>query len=76
VSLSLPSFVCFGDSGGGIFIAVRDTHGHVKRAQGRLAANVSDGGIDCLSASNHNRLDTSAIQRWVHETIDEVLGHH
>ena len=37
-------------------------------------ANVSDGGIDCLSANTNARLDTKAVKRWIKETIREVLG--
>jgi hypothetical protein len=43
----LPSHVCFGDSGGGIFLNLPSHHG---KADERLVANVSDGGIDCLRA--------------------------
>jgi hypothetical protein len=54
---SLPSHVCSGDSGGGIFLRGADGE--------RLVANVSDGGRDCRSHNNNNRLDTRAIQRWI-----------
>ena len=37
-------------------------------------ANVSDGGIDCLSANTNARLDTKAVKKWIKETIREVLG--
>ena len=40
----------------------------------RLVANVSDGGIDCLSANTNARLDTEAVHSWIRETIKEVLG--
>jgi hypothetical protein len=70
---SLPSHVCFGDSGGGIF---RPAHPHGKKEDQRLVANVSDGGIDCLSANNNNRLDTPTIQKWIRQTIDDTLGKH
>ena len=59
---SLPSNVCFGDSGGPIFL------------DHRLVANVSDGGIDCLSANTNARLDTSKVQKWIRKTIKSVLG--
>jgi hypothetical protein len=54
---SLPSHVCSGDSGGGIFLRSADGD--------RLVANVSDGGRDCRSHNNNNRLDTRGIQRWI-----------
>ena len=54
---SIPSYVCFGDSGGGIFM------------NARLVANVSDGGKDCRRHNNNNRLDTRAIQKWIADTI-------
>jgi len=68
---SLPSYVCFGDSGGGIFIP---SHPNGKEAYTRLVANVSDGGIDWLSANDNDRLDTASIQKWIRKTIDEILG--
>jgi hypothetical protein len=67
----VPSHVCFGDSGGGIFV---DLHPHPPKADERLVANVSDGGIDCLSANNNNRLDTASVQRWIRQTIHDALG--
>ena len=62
---SLPRYVCHGDSGGAIFLESTDDarDGHV------LAANVSDGGKDCRSHNNNNRLDTAAIQDWIDTTI-------
>jgi hypothetical protein len=61
---SIPSYVCSGDSGGGIFL---------NRASGVanqqvLAANVSDGGPDCRRHNNNNRLDTHNIQKWISES--------
>jgi len=61
---SIPSYVCSGDSGGGIFLAERSS-----RAGGRLVANVSDGGQDCRRHNNNNRLDTHAIQNWIDDTV-------
>lgn len=58
---SLPSHVCSGDSGGGIFLRGADGE--------RLVASVSDGGRDCRSHNNNNRLDTRAIQRWMEEAL-------
>jgi hypothetical protein len=68
---SLPSNLCFGDSGGPIFM---DLHPGAQKENGPLVANVSDGGIDCLSANTNARLDTKAVRRWIKETIREVLG--
>jgi len=67
---SLPSNVCFGDSGAPIFL---DLHPAAQKENEPLVANVSDGGIDCLSANTNARLDTKAVQRWIKETIREVL---
>ena len=62
---SIPSYVCSGDSGGGIFLNPRPT---VANADA-LVANVSDGGLDCRRHNNNNRLDTRAIQGWINETL-------
>jgi len=61
---SIPSYVCLGDSGGGIFLTAG-----AGRAAERLVANVSDGGKDCRRHNNNNRLDTRAIQTWIDETV-------
>jgi hypothetical protein len=61
---SIPSYVCSGDSGGGIFLSEGST-----RAAERLVANVSDGGQDCRRHNNNNRLDTRSIQRWIEDTV-------
>jgi hypothetical protein len=61
---SVPSYVCSGDSGGGIFMTGRSS-----RAAERLVANVSDGGRDCRRHNNNNRLDTRAIQKWIDDTV-------
>ena len=67
---SIPSYVCSGDSGGGIF--VNPTPG---LATGEvLAANVSDGGLDCRRHNNNNRLDTRAIQNWITDTLRQHAG--
>lgn len=63
---SIPSYVCHGDSGGGIFLRPAADR---KNGEARLVANVSDGGLDCRRHNNNNRLDTPAIQRWMDETI-------
>jgi hypothetical protein len=61
---SIPSYVCFGDSGGGIFISARPGG-----TADTLVANVSDGGQDCRRHNNHIRLDTRAIQQWIDGAI-------
>ncbi|MGH7710288.1 MAG: hypothetical protein ACREOG_03340 [Gemmatimonadaceae bacterium] len=67
---SIPSYVCSGDSGGGIFLqpSRNATNGEV------LAANVSDGGRDCRRHNNNNRLDTRGIQNWINNTIRQQPG--
>ena len=59
---SIPSYVCSGDSGGGIFLTVAS-------AAPLLAASVSDGGPDCRRHNNNNRLDTRGIQNWINESL-------
>jgi hypothetical protein len=61
---SIPSYVCAGDSGGGIFLAAGSS-----RTAPRLVANVSDGGQDCRRHNNNNRLDTRAVQTWIDTTV-------
>jgi hypothetical protein len=61
---SIPSYVCSGDSGGGVFLNPRSG-----RTAERLVANVSDGGQDCRRHNNNNRLDTRAIQMWIDDTV-------
>jgi hypothetical protein len=61
---AIPSYVCFGDSGGGIFVAAPSG-----RAADVLVANVSDGGQDCRRHNNNNRLDTGAIQKWIDDAV-------
>ena len=63
---SIPSYVCHGDSGGGIFL---NEHPTKDRRAERLVANVSDGGSDCRRHNNNHRLDTAKVQRWIDETI-------
>ena len=65
---SIPSYVCSGDSGGGIFLKP------VADGAEELIANVSDGGLDCRRHNNNNRLDTRAIQTWIDDTIRQQLG--
>lgn len=66
----IPSYVCSGDSGGGIFLNARPTvaDGEV------LVANVSDGGLDCRRHNNNNRLDTRSIQDWITVTLRHGAG--
>lgn len=63
---SIPSYVCFGDSGGAIFLNVSPTR---SSDDDQLVANVSDGGRDCRRQNNNNRLDTPSIQRWIDDTM-------
>ena len=67
---SLPSYVCSGDSGGGIFL--HPTPRVVD--QDVLADSVSDGGLDCRRHNNNNRLDTRSIQQWISETLRQQPG--
>jgi hypothetical protein len=62
---SIPSYVCSGDSGGGIFLnlSARAANAEV------LAASVSDGGRDCRRHNNNNRLDTRSTQTWINDTV-------
>jgi hypothetical protein len=67
---SIPSYVCSGDSGGGIFLNPSSTE-----ANGDLlAANVSDGGRDCRRHNNNNRLETRSIQNWINDTLRQHPG--
>jgi len=67
---SIPSYVCSGDSGGGIFL------NRTPKVKGGevLAANVSDGGLDCRRHNNNNRLDTQGIQNWISNTSRQHPG--
>lgn len=65
---SIPSYVCSGDSGGGIFLSTAPGAAN----EDVLVANVSDGGLDCRRHNNNNRLDTRSIQSW----IENALGEH
>jgi hypothetical protein len=64
---SIPSYVCHGDSGGGIFLNARSN----ATDDDVLVANVSDGGQDCRRHNNNNRLDTGSIQNWINDTLRE-----
>jgi hypothetical protein len=65
---SVPSYVCSGDSGGGIFLPP----GPGLAAGDLLAANVSDGGRDCRRQNNNNRLDTRSTQSWITDTARQA----
>ena len=65
---SIPSFVCSGDSGGGIFLSAPGT------GRNELVANVSDGGHDCRRHNNNNRLDTRSVQSWIDNAVQSHLG--
>jgi hypothetical protein len=69
-SWTLPSQVCFGDSGGPTFLFRDPLSGPLDLA---LVAVASDGGIDCISRDDRARVDTSAVQQWITETIQELL---
>ena len=62
---SIPSYVCSGDSGGGIFPRPSPSvaGGEV------LVGHVSDGGRDCRRQNNNNRLDTRRIQNWINDAV-------
>jgi hypothetical protein len=62
---SIPSYVCSGDSGGGIFLSPVSGAAN----QEVLAGNVSDGGQDCRRHNNNNRLDTDGVQKWISENL-------
>lgn len=64
---AIPSYVCHGDSGGGIFLPNKSN----SRGDDRLVANVSDGGQDCRSHNNNNRLDTRSVQNWITASLRE-----
>jgi hypothetical protein len=67
---SIPSYVCSGDSGGGIFLNPSPTVAN----EDVLAANVSDGGRDCRRHNNNNRLDTRSIQNWINDMLRRHPG--
>jgi hypothetical protein len=70
-SWKLPSQVCFGDSGGPTFFNPRPASGPFDLA---LVAVASDGGIDCISRDDRARVDASAVQQWIIETIQVLLS--
>ena len=60
-SWSLPGIVCFGDSGAPTFF------------RARIVAVASDGG-DCYEHDYRARVDTTAAQDWIRQTIADVLS--
>jgi hypothetical protein len=67
---SLPSRVCYGDSGAPTFV----DDPREERAPRRLVAVVSDGGIDCANKDARVRVDTAAVQEWIARVILEEFG--
>ena len=67
---SIPSYVCSGDSGGGIFM----NPGSRALTEPVLVANVSDGGQDCRGHNNNNRLDTRSVQNWIATALRQHAG--
>jgi hypothetical protein len=67
---AIPSYVCSGDSGGGIFLnpGPNGPDGEV------LAANVSDGGRDCRR--HNNKRDTDSGSSDGHGRSLHRSGHH
>ena len=61
-SWSLPGIVCFGDSGAPTFF------------RARIVAVASDGDFVCYSRDDRARVDTTAAQDWIRQTIDAVIG--
>ena len=59
-SWSLPGIVCYGDSGAPTFFRTR------------IVAVASDGG-DCFERDDRARVDTTAAQDWIRQTIADVL---
>jgi hypothetical protein len=60
-SWSLPGIVCYGDSGAPTFF------------RARVVAVASDGG-DCYERDDRARVDTTAAQDWIRQTVADVLG--
>ena len=68
----LPGIICFGDSGAPTFFNDRPLAG---RSHERVVAVASDGGTSvCYSRDDRARVDTTAAQDWIHQTIAAVLG--
>jgi hypothetical protein len=69
-SWSLPGIVCYGDSGAPTFFY---DHPLAGRPRERVVAVGSDGGFVCYSRDDRARVDTTAAQDWIRETIAAVL---
>jgi len=70
-SWKLPNQVCFGDSGGPTFF---NAHPFTRPFDMSLVAVASDGGIDCISPDYRARVDTTAVQQWIRDTIHQHLS--
>jgi hypothetical protein len=71
-SWSLPGIICFGDSGAPTFFNDRPLAG---RSHESIVAVASDGGTSvCYSRDDRARVDTTAAQGWIRQTIADVLG--
>ena len=70
-SWSLPGVVCYGDSGAPTFFSPDP---FTDRSHDRIVAVASDGGWVCFSRDDRARVDTSAAQDWIKETIVSVLS--
>ena len=68
-SWTLPSQICFGDSGSPTFF-----NPPVSRLFDlSVVAVASDGGIDCISADYRARVAAAAVQQWIADTIQQHL---
>ena len=67
-SWSVPGIVCYGDSGAPTFLRQSLAGSHE-----RVVAVASDGG-DCYEHDYRARVDTTAAQDWIRQTIADVLG--
>jgi hypothetical protein len=67
----VPGIVCYGDSGAPTFFNDRPLAG---RSHERVVAVASDGGNVCFSRDDRARVDTTAAQDWIRQTIADVLG--
>ena len=69
-SWTLPSQICFGDSGSPTFF----NSPSFGRFDLSVVAVASDGGIDCISADYRARVDAAAVQHWIRDTIQQSLS--